>query len=88
MSSGLVVDVKGNQVILRAQNEEDHMLNLAAQVNQGVITSTPHRGAAKISSVVGPDNAKKTHKFAFDYAYWSHNPGDKHFADQSTLFRY
>ena len=88
MSSGLVVDVKGNQVVLRAQNEEDHILNMVAQGNQGVITSTPHRAAAKVSSVVGPDNAKKSHKFSFDYAYWSHNPEDRHFADQSTVFRY
>ena len=34
-------------------------------------TSTPNRG--------------KGHKFTFDYAYWSHNKADHHFADQSKV---
>ena len=88
MSSGLVVDVRGNQVVLRAQHEDDPIHNLAALGNQSLLTSTPNRGTAKNSSVIGPDNAKKSHKFSFDYAYWSHNPEDRHFADQSTVFRY
>ena len=88
MSSGLVVDVRGNQVVLRAQHEDDPIHNLAALGNQSLVTSTPNRGTVKNSSVIGPDNAKKSHKFSFDYAYWSHNPEDRHFADQSTVFRY
>ena len=76
MSSRLVVDVKTNQVILRAQHEDESIANLAVHGNQVIATSTPNRGVAKASNVIGPDNAKKSHKFSFDYAYWSHNPED------------
>ena len=28
----------------------------------------------------------KPHSFAFDHAYWSHDPGDAHFVTQSQVF--
>ena len=88
MASSLVIDVRGNQVCLRSASEDESLLNESLLGSQlGITTSTPHRGAAKISSTNGPDNAKKAHKFSFDYAYWSHNPEDNHFADQSRVFR-
>ena len=87
MSSTLVVDVKGNQVCLRAPAEDEHLLSSSILSQQGITTSTPHRGAPKHSTSAAPDNAKKAHKFSFDYAYWSHNPEDNHFADQSLVFR-
>lgn len=87
MSSGLVVDVKGNQVILKVPSEDENLLNLSLPGQQGVATSTPNRGVSKLSTTLGPDNAKKAHKFSFDYAYWSHNSEDNHFADQSMIFR-
>ena len=88
MASSLVIDVKGNQVCLRSAPEDESLLNLSLlSTQQGITTSTPLRGAAKISNTIGPDNAKKAHKFSFDYAYWSHNPEDNHFADQSRVFR-
>ena len=86
MGSSLVIDVRGNQVCLRSPPEDESFLNTSILgVQQGITTSTPNR--AKTSTTVGPDNAKKTHKFSFDYAYWSHNPQDNHFADQSRVFR-
>ena len=87
MSSGLVVDVKGNQVCLKLPSEDGISNNLPLPGQQGISTSTPNRGAAKVSTTTAPDNAKKSHKFSFDYAYWSHNPEDTHFADQSLVFR-
>ena len=65
-------------------SEDENQLD---QGQQDIATSTPQRGAPKFSTTLGPDNAKKTHKFTFDYAYWSHNPQDNHFADQSMVFR-
>ena len=87
MSSGLVVDVKGNQVCLKLPSEDGISNNLPLPGQHGISTSTPNRGAAKVSTTTAPDNAKKSHKFSFDYAYWSHNPEDTHFADQSLVFR-
>ena len=33
-----------------------------------------------------PDKKGKGHKFTFDYAYWSHNREDAHYADQAKVF--
>jgi hypothetical protein len=30
--------------------------------------------------------AGKPHSFAFDHAYWSHDPGDAHFVTQGQVF--
>ena len=70
------VEVNGNQVALAgpAGNMTTSMTTsmLEGSLNGSMTaTSTPNRG--------------KGHKFTFDYAYWSHNKADHHFADQSKV---
>ena len=74
------VQVVGNQVTLAAPMSSsmtssmmETSLNgsMNASMNASVNASTPNRG--------------KGHKFTFDYAYWSHNRQDSHFADQAKV---
>ena len=83
----MTVDVSGNQVTLQAPPNETNITSLLSSDQLGLATSTPQRAASKLSTSVGPDNTKKAHKFRFDYAYWSHDPEDNHFADQSRVFK-
>ena len=48
----------------------------------GPETSSQGQGAAST-----PQGDKhKPHNFAFDHAYWSHDPGDRHFVAQDRVF--
>lgn len=69
------VQVHGNQVALAAPMTSSMMeTSMNGSLNSSIGGgSTPNRG--------------KGHKFTFDYAYWSHNRQDEHFADQSKVFR-
>lgn len=69
LESGLVVEVRRNQVCLKPPG-----------------TSSPQQNPLLL--LQPPEVAEKSwHKFTFDYAHWSHDPRDAHFADQAAVFR-
>ena len=73
LGSELSVQVSGNQVILRPPGLHDSS-------SGSLVTSTPPADRTA-------KERKGAHKFTFDYAYWSHDAGDAHFANQAKVFR-
>ena len=71
------VEVNGNQVSLGGPN------NVMAMSMTSSMLETSLNGSMTATST--PNRTGKGHKFTFDYAYWSHNKSDPHFADQSKV---
>lgn len=75
MSSRLVVDVRGNQVVLDPPPPSS--------------SATPEQAKVGVSGNKTGDSSgdrNRAHKFTFDFSYWSHCRSDSHFAGQDKVF--
>ncbi len=82
LGSRLIVGVDGNQI------------SLDPAPPSAAATPSSRGGGAKGKGGPGGPGATSTpvgasgrpHKFTFDYSYWSHAPGDRHFAGQERVY--
>ena len=81
MGSKLVTGVNGNQVIL----EPPPPLS-SATPEQAKVSSSSTASSSLLEAALSAGDRGRPHKFTFDFAHWSHDRNDAHFATQEKVF--